>query len=288
MIMNNTTTTFFLNPEYLEYLFTKYQQTYAQGHPFPHIVIDDFLPESILEEILREFPQPGKIHWKQFETTTEKKLASTSELQMGEATRLLLYQLNSSTFINFLENLTGISGIIPDPHFVGGGLHQIERGGYLKIHADFNHHRKLNLDRRLNLLIYLNKNWQEEYGGHFEMWNPEMTHCEQKILPLFNRCVIFNTTDVSYHGHPHPLNCPEGWTRKSLALYYYSNGRPLEEVSAKHSTIFKTTEQEDVKTNNHLSATSTLKNILKKIKPPIFLDVKNYQKKDFSSKSNKH
>jgi Rps23 Pro-64 3,4-dihydroxylase Tpa1-like proline 4-hydroxylase len=288
MMMNNTTTTFFLDPQYLEDLSTKYQQAYSQGDPFPHIVIDKFLPESILEQILREFPQPGKIHWKQFETTTEKKLASTSELQMGEATRLLLYQLNSSTFINFLENLTGISGVIPDPHFVGGGLHQIERGGYLKIHADFNHHRKLNLDRRLNLLIYLNKDWQEEYGGHFEMWNPEMTRCEQKILPLFNRCVIFNTTDVSYHGHPNPLNCPEGRTRKSLALYYYSNGRPLEEVSAKHSTIFKTTEPEAAKTVTNLSANSTLKKILKKITPPIFWDAKNYLRNGSPSSLDKH
>ena len=194
---------------------------------------------------------------------------------MGEKTRLLLYQLNSSIFVNFLEKLTGIKGIIPDPHFVGGGLHQIEKGGFLKIHVDFNKHKQMQVDRRLNLLLYLNKDWQEEYGGHFELWDRNMTECEAKILPIFNRCVIFNTSDFSYHGHPNPLNCPEDRTRKSLALYYYSNGRPAEEVSGQHSTLFRERPGEDLaqqqKVNN--------KQLLKKFIPPIVIDlVKTIQK----------
>jgi Rps23 Pro-64 3,4-dihydroxylase Tpa1-like proline 4-hydroxylase len=196
---------------------------------------------------------------------------------MGKATRLLLYQLNSATFINFLEELTGIDGIIPDPHFVGGGLHQIERGGYLKIHADFNRHKKLSLDRRLNLLIYLNQDWQEEYGGHFEMWDRDMTRCEKKILPLFNRCVIFNTTDFSYHGHPEPLTCPPDRTRRSLALYYYSNGRPAEEIAGGHSTLFRPRPGEEIP--QKVSSKRAFKNIFKKFVPPIAIEAKNYLKK---------
>ncbi|NER51250.1 MAG: 2OG-Fe(II) oxygenase, partial [Symploca sp. SIO1A3] len=211
----NSTLDFCIDPDYLNDLASKYSEAYSQAKPFPHIVIDNFLPEYVLDEILDEFPDPNKIEWKKFDAAAEKKLASTSELQMGEKTRFLLYQLNSSTFVTFLEKLTGIDGIIPDPHFQGGGLHQIERGGFLKLHADFNRHKQLRLDRRLNLLIYLNKDWQEEYGGYFEMWDTEMTRCEQKVLPLFNRCVVFSTTDFSYHGHPDPLTCPEGRTRKS-------------------------------------------------------------------------
>jgi Rps23 Pro-64 3,4-dihydroxylase Tpa1-like proline 4-hydroxylase len=262
-----------IDPDYLEDLATKYQETYANAHPFPHIVIDNFLSAEILNEILEEFPQLGAVGWRKFENSTEKKLASTSELQMGGKIRCLLYQLNSSIFINFLEKLTGIDGIIPDPHFVGGGLHQIERGGYLKVHADFNKHSKLNLDRRLNLLIYLNKDWQEEYGGHLELWRTDMSCCEKKILPIFNRCVIFSTTDFSYHGHPEPLNCPEGMTRKSLALYYYSNGRPAEEVSAEHSTLFRARPDE-----NFASQPESIfaKILLKKFIPPILIDLKNY------------
>lgn len=263
-----TTLDFCLDLEYLSDLALKHRQAYSEAQPFPHIVLDNFLPESTLAPILAEFPDPAAIDWKKFSAKMEKKLASTSELQMGRATRFLLYQLNSSVFIDFLEQLTGIMGLVPDPHFQGGGLHQIERGGYLKMHVDFNKHKRLHLDRRLNLLIYLNKNWREEYGGYLELWDRNVTQCEKKILPIFNRCVIFSTTDFSYHGHPEPLNCPEGQTRKSLALYYYSNGRPPEEVSEAHSTVFQSRPQEQL--------TSADRNgIVKKLIPPILIDAKN-------------
>jgi hypothetical protein len=107
------------------------------------------------------------------------------------------------------------------------------------VHADFNKHHQYGLDRRLNLLLYLNKNWKDEYGGNLELWDREMTRCEARVAPLFNRVMIFSTTDFTFHGHPDPLRCPEGMTRKSLALYYFSNGRPSEEISGEHSTIFR-------------------------------------------------
>jgi Rps23 Pro-64 3,4-dihydroxylase Tpa1-like proline 4-hydroxylase len=273
-----TTQMFRFDPAYLDNLADKYHQQYVNAHPFPHIVMDDFLPEYVLNDVLKEFPKPGDIKWQEFENKSEKKLASTSEIQMGDATRFLLYQFNSSTFISFLEKLTGINSLIPDPHFVGGGLHQIERGGYLKMHVDFNRHNRLKLDRRLNLLLYLNKDWQEEYGGHIQLWDKDMTRCEKKILPIFNRCVIFSTTDFSYHGHPDPLTCPEGWTRKSLALYYYSNGRPAEEISnVDHSTIFKARQGEEIQ--KEATSGMTLKTVLKKFIPPILIDVGNSLKK---------
>ncbi|GBF81427.1 2OG-Fe(II) oxygenase [Aphanothece sacrum] len=265
---------FCLDADYLDNLAVQCHEQYVEANPFPHIVIDNFLPEYVLEQILDEFPQPRSIDWQRFDGTGSKKLASTSELQMGEFTRFFLYQLNSSIFINFLEKLTGIEGIIPDPHFQGGGLHQIERGGFLKMHVDFNRDRIMKVDRRLNLLIYLNKDWQEEYGGHFEMWNKDMTICVKKILPIFNRCVVFSTSDFSYHGHPDPLNCPEGLTRKSLALYYYSNGRPPEEISDSHTTLFKERPMEET-IKKPVSSASTAKTIVRKILPPIVLDIGN-------------
>lgn len=235
----NTNGTCFLDWTYLQDLAMRLRDQYCIAAPFPHVVIDDLFPDEILEVIINEFPKPGEIDWNEFANREEKKLASTAEAQMSEATRFFLYQLNSSTFITFLETLTGIDGLIPDPHFWGGGLHQIKRGGYLKIHADFNRHEKLRLDRRLNLLLYLNQDWKEEYGGHLELWNRDMSRCEKRVLPVFNRCVIFNITDYAYHGHPEPLACPAAQTRKSLALYYYSNGRPPEEASNEHGTLFK-------------------------------------------------
>ncbi|PSF39585.1 proline hydroxylase [Aphanothece hegewaldii CCALA 016] len=275
--MITTDINYHLDPEYLEQLAIQYHQAYQQAKPFPHIIIENFLSEAILNQVLEEFPKPQSINWRQFDNISEKKLASNSELQMGPMTRSLLYQLNSSTFITFLEKLTGIDGLIPDPHFVGGGLHQIEKGGYLKIHADFNKHQKLNLDRRLNLLIYLNKDWQEEYGGYFELWDQEMKSCQKKVLPIFNRCVIFSTTDFSYHGHPEALTCPEDRTRKSLALYYYSNGRPPEEVSAPHSTLFQARPNENLKEKIDLLTQSKV--FFKKLIPPILLDFKQYFRK---------
>jgi hypothetical protein len=235
----NTVEYYCLDSASLQRTAERLHEQYCNEVPFPHIVMDGLFSEEQLRGVLREFPEPGQIDWNQFANREERKLASTAESQMGEATRLLLYQLNSSTFINFLETLTGIDGLIPDPHFWGGGLHQITRGGYLKIHADFNVHEKLRLDRRLNLLLYLNQDWKEEYGGHLELWNRDMSRCEKRVLPIFNRCVVFSTTDYSYHGHPEPLACPESLTRKSLALYYYSNGRPSEETSNAHGTWFK-------------------------------------------------
>ena len=265
----NSTLKFQLDIDHLNHLIETHQSGYSQAHPFPHVVIDDFLPPSVLEAVLNEFPQAKSGNWRTFENAAEKKLASTHELQMGELTRFLLYQLNSSTFLSFLEQLTGIDGLIPDPHFVGGGLHQIERGGYLKMHVDFNRYDRLKLDRRLNLLIYLNQNWSDEYGGYLELWDQEMTHCEKKILPVFNRCVIFSTTDFSYHGHPEPLTCPEGNTRKSLALYYYSNGRPAAEIAESHSTIFKSRPGEGVLAPSE-SKFST-KELIRSCIPPILL-----------------
>lgn len=272
--MNLKSSLFQIDSDHLNDLASKYQDAYLQAKPFPHVVIDNFLPESLLDSILDEFPKVNSIDWQKFDNNAERKLASQHELQIGDMTRVLLYQLNSSTFIDFLEKLTGIPGIIPDPHFVGGGLHQIERGGYLKMHVDFNRNERLRLDRRLNLLIYLNKDWKEEYGGHLEFWDADMTRREKKILPVFNRCVLFNTTDFSYHGHPEPLSCPVGQTRKSLALYYYTNGRPSNEVSQDHSSLFRA-RPGDLLMNGNLSSVQ-VKTILKKLVPPIFVDAKNY------------
>jgi Rps23 Pro-64 3,4-dihydroxylase Tpa1-like proline 4-hydroxylase len=135
--------------------------------------------------------------------------------------------------------LTGIQDLISDPFYRGGGLHNILPGGKLGVHADFNKHQKYDLDRRLNLLLYLNKDWKEEYGGHIELWDKNMQKCVKRVLPIFNRVVIFTTTDHSFHGHPDPLNCPNPMSRKSLALYYYTHGRPEEDESQTHSTLFK-------------------------------------------------
>jgi hypothetical protein len=251
-------------PESLFDLGRKLRESYVTAAPFAHTVIDNVFPEELLNSIVAEFPRLDQIDWQRFENANEKKSALKSEMQLGNVARHFLWELNSQVFISFLQLLTGIEGLVPDPHLLGGGLHQIERGGLLKIHADFNHHKQLNLQRRINLLVYLNRDWKEEYGGHLELWNREMTKCVKKVLPVFNRCVIFSTTDTAYHGHPEPLTCPEGWSRKSLAMYYYTNGRPAEEASAEHSTLFQARPGEAVAAESR-----SLKDVVKEFIPPI-------------------
>ena len=149
----------------------------------------------------------------------------------------------SSTFVRFLEALTGVHDIIPDPHFRGSGLHQTTKGGKLDIHADFNRYARFGLDRRVNTFTFLNKNWDESWGGYLELWTRDMKKCAQRVAPSFNRLVVFSSTDFSYHGHPLPLEAPLHRSRRSVALYYYTNGRPDNEKDTRygtHSTLWQT------------------------------------------------
>lgn len=215
---------------------------YAEAEPFPNIHFDNFFNQEFLDKVLAEFPDLKAKPDLEYKEPGQVKRASKGEYRFGECTKLLAHFLNSQPFLEFLSALTGIDTVLPDPYFEGGGFHQILPGGYLKIHADFNKHRWSKLDRRLNVLVYLNKDWQEDWGGHFELWDRDMQGCKKKLLPVFNRMAIFSTTTFSYHGHPDPLKCPPDRSRKSFALYYYTNGRPEEEVAQgleEHSTLFK-------------------------------------------------
>jgi hypothetical protein len=220
-------------------------ESYAGALPFPHIVIDNLFPAGVLAAVLDDFPLPDDIPWQRFDSATEKKLGYTFDTPLKPRLRSFLFEMGTPPVLRFIETLTGISGLIPDPYFGGAGPHQILPGGFLKVHADFNLHPLLKLDRRLNLIVYLNQDWREEYGGHIELWDREMKGCVSKVLPAFNRTLVFSTTDTSFHGHPEPLTCPAGRTRKSVSFYYYTNGRPEAERSAPHDTIFRKTHAQD-------------------------------------------
>src|SRR5262245_33070543 len=185
----------YLNGKALEEVALANREKYASASPYPHTVLDNLIPEEALDNVLAEFPDPKKPVWKEYENYHEGKLETQGEENVGAFTSLLLYQFNSAPFLHFLEALTGIKDLLPDPYFYGGGLHQIPRGGKLGIHADFSRHGKFPLDRRINVLIYLTKDWKEEYGGHLELWDDKMSRCWQKIMPIYNRMVVFNITD---------------------------------------------------------------------------------------------
>ena len=149
-VMRNDRGMFFFDPGLLDAVAETYEKSFATAAPFPHVVVDGLFPQQVVDGVLKEFPEPSaRSDWIRLYDETSAKLALSQDWTMGPSTRHLLNQFNSAAFVNFLEHLSGIEGLIPDPHYGGGGLHQMERGGYLKIHADFNRHGRLGLDRRL-------------------------------------------------------------------------------------------------------------------------------------------
>jgi Rps23 Pro-64 3,4-dihydroxylase Tpa1-like proline 4-hydroxylase len=230
----------YIDENKLEKLASDLSYKYQNSVPYNHIYIDNFFNNNDLEKLLESFPDD--IEFYKYDNPLEKKLAYDQVKKLPVDISSLLYELNSSDFLNFLEKISGIEGLIPDPYFRGGGIHEIKRGGKLDIHVDFNIHPKLKLVRRLNVIIYLNKDWQESWNGDFQVWSGEMIdgkhtlkECFSKIYPFFNRLVIFSTSENSYHGHPEELLCPDDFSRKSLALYYYTSPDNL--ISG-HSTTF--------------------------------------------------
>lgn len=248
-------------------------ESYRSADPFPHIVIDDFVDPTLLEKVLEEVSRADQADWVSMGGSHQKKFSCGQTHQMGPATRRLINFMNGQEIIGFLEQLTGIKGLVADWQLAGGGIHALRTGGFLNVHADFNVQQYLRLDRRINLLIYLNKDWKEEYGGGLELWDKGMTRRAQNILPLFNRCVIFNTTDQSFHGNPQPVAAPGGRSRFSLAFYYYSNGRPAEETADPHMTIFRKPKAEE-------TFGDRVKSTAKKFVPPIMVDALSALRKD--------
>ena len=159
---------------------------YVKGSPFPHLVIDNFFNDSILNNILSEFPKNLDNIGYQYKTKVEQKKFTLNDSKLlSENTANFINFLNSQIFLDFLQNLTGINEKLQsDPYLQGGGLHELRNDGYLNIHADFNLHPTLKLDRRLNILIYLNKDWDDSFGGNLQLWDKEMTKCEKKLSPF--------------------------------------------------------------------------------------------------------
>lgn len=191
------------------------------AEPYPHTVIDDFLPVDVAEQCLEEFKKTNE-GWNSYRHYNEDKKGLAKIDRMGPMTQKVFGYLQSASFISLVGKLSGIEGLIPDPDLDGGGMHEIKRDGFLNVHTDFlSHTKNHNWSRQINLLVYFNKNWQKDWNGELELWNNDMSGCVTSIAPLFNRCVIFHTRQPSFHGHPHKLACPPDVSRKSFALYYF-------------------------------------------------------------------
>jgi Rps23 Pro-64 3,4-dihydroxylase Tpa1-like proline 4-hydroxylase len=199
---------------------------YCEAKPYPHILLTDFLDASAAAQMAAEFPALDSEGWTQYKHINENKLGMPKRDLFPPSLRAATEELCTPEFAAWLSELTGISGLMPDPVLDGGGLHQSGPGGYLNIHTDFSrHHQHKDWHRRVNLILYLNPGWREEWGGAIEFWERDMKRCLAKYPPLLNHALIFTTDDKSLHGFPDPLTCPPGQSRKSLALYYYTLDR---------------------------------------------------------------
>ena len=197
---------------------------YRMARPFPHIVLDDLFSAALLDQAIAELPGV-EARWTGYETVNERKQVCSDTAAFGPTAETIAHALNSSRFVRFLEALTGILGLIPDPHMHAAGYMKVPAGGFLGLHYDFATQRELFLDRRINVLLYLNRDWQSQWGGQLELHSNEpldaARHQEIKVEPLFNRLVIFNTPNA-LHGHRAPLTCPKGRSRLCLSWYYYT------------------------------------------------------------------
>jgi Rps23 Pro-64 3,4-dihydroxylase Tpa1-like proline 4-hydroxylase len=225
------------------------RKEFLEAKPFNYVVIDNFISESYLNNILSEIENYPQDAWYDKNNSSinnekdtifqSKKIALTDYNKMGFLAQSFINSTKSSDFIHFLSDITGIENLESDPHLYGGGIHKVANGGSLSIHGDFNIHPILNTFRRLNVLLYLNKDWSPSYNGQLELWNKDMSQCVTSIAPIFNRLIIFRITDDAYHGHPEPWNHPLETPRLSFALYYYTQDRPEEEKSPFHWALWQ-------------------------------------------------
>jgi hypothetical protein len=202
-------------------------QVYRAAVPFPHIHLYPFLDERALVGVAAEFPDPHSTEWIRYKHANENKNGLSRRDLFPPHIGELVDELNSPAFVSWISQLTEIPDLVSDPSLEGGGLHQSSRGGFLNVHTDFSvHHHRPNWRRRVNLILYLNSGWQTSWGGALELWDQNMKRCVVSYAPILNHAVIFNTDDHSLHGFPDALQCPEGVSRKSLALYYYTMSAP--------------------------------------------------------------
>ena len=229
-----------MNPAYQKSHYIELlREEYYQNKPFPHIVIEHFWDYDQLTIATDQLEKLSENIWNQSQDplandviVQRKKMAiNRPEMLEGQAPELvrIMNYLNSKECCQWISELTGIPNLISDPTNKGGGIHRIKTDGKLAIHADFNFHTELKIHRRVNILLYLNRDWNEEWGGELQLWDKKMTSCQKKIFPLFNRVVIFNTTGDALHGHPEPLSCPDNRSRLSLAYYYYTTDIPKQQ-----------------------------------------------------------
>ena len=221
----------------------KLGERFQSASPFPHLVLDNFFNDAFAQKLLVYFPvfDPSKAINEL--GLVGKKAVNTKIVDLNDTYKELDELFKSSDFLMFMSTITGIPELLYDPEYIGGGTHENLEGQELDPHVDFNYHPGMKWHRRLNLLIYLNNEWNESWGGNIELhsdpWNPNQDKV-QSFVPLMNRCVLFETSEKSWHGFK-KIELPQdkkGLSRKSIAVYFYTKDRPAEEIRPEHSTFY--------------------------------------------------
>lgn len=219
----------------------EFKRKLRSAQPFPYFCIDHFLDKEFANEVYGAFPsfQQAQALGREFSTVNEKyKVEISDSGKFPEPIARLSRALASPEFLELMSDLMGIPGLIADPDLSGAGIHETNSGGRLDVHVDFNYIESRQLYRRLNILIYFNKDWKAEYGGYLDIWDKDVTQCYGAFAPIFNRACGFATSEISFHGVT-PLTCPPDIVRRSFASYFYTREAPPGWEGKSHSTIFK-------------------------------------------------
>jgi len=213
---------------------------YVNNNPYPHIVIDNFLPEKIAKTLIADYPtvETFDASWKYHDNQNTRRYFLDDATKFKFRLRLFATAVNSRSFLSFLETISGIEALYGDPYFIGGGAMLTGTGGFLNIHADFNFHHKLQSWRRLNALFYLTPNWNKDWGGDLELWTTDGKQKVKSVEPVFNRLVVFTTTSKTFHGQPEPLKCPDDVFRRVFSAFYYASKKDEESENDPHFTKY--------------------------------------------------
>jgi hypothetical protein len=237
--------------------------SYENGKPFRHVVLNDAFESTLLERVCQEIPKIDDETWVRENDERIKQFNHRSPVSLGPGASELVNLLHSAAFLYFLSEVTGIWELLPDPYLQGASYHVVPRGGFFNVHVDRNVAYSTGLVRRLALMLYLNKDWKTEYGGQFELWNETGTQRVKAIEPVFNRCLVFEVTDTSYHGLPVPVACPPGRTRNSFAVYYHTVAKPGEGEIKAHTSVYAP--------SSYRQNSFNVKSLAKDLTPPLLL-----------------
>ncbi|WP_026607211.1 2OG-Fe(II) oxygenase [Methylocapsa acidiphila] len=248
-----------------------FSEAFKSNAPFPHLAFEGLFAPELLELMHAEFDNLNWSDWRRFNTQYERKRGTQANTRFGPATQLYFNTIHSGEFVDFLQAVTGVDSLLPDPMLHAGGLHEIPQGGRFAMHIDFNQHPQSRLDNRLVFITYLNKDWLLSYGGALELHSVEDESVKVAIEPVFGRSALFYHSSKSLHGHPDPVNAPGGRTRRSAAAYFYTNGRADGEGSDFHTTLFPMPDP--------LVKNAKLADFIKYLTPPAAIDAVRWLRK---------